>query len=154
MAPPIGGKNRPVQSVIFPERLPSLSIKKRQLRSILQLPCNIPKTRGYDKYTSGSQAFLCNCFFLAVCFNMVSIDFCPQTALLTNGTVIECKVFRQSLFGLPSDRHMYQLKCYMNPIRYNQNSTYIKKEINFINAFRLSVPRLPYLTKNFYKYIR
>ena len=49
---------------------------------------------------------------------MVSIDFCPTTPLLTSGTTLECKMFRQTLFGFPSDRHAYQLQCFLHPMRY------------------------------------
>jgi hypothetical protein len=49
---------------------------------------------------------------------MVSINFCPPTPLLTSGTILDCKMFQQSMFGFPSDRHAYYLKCCMHPMRY------------------------------------
>jgi hypothetical protein len=51
---------------------------------------------------------------------MVSIHFCPPPAhrLQTSETVLDCKLFQQSMSGFPSDRHAYHLKCFMHPMRY------------------------------------
>ncbi len=44
---------------------------------------------------------------------MVSIHFCPPPVhrLRTSETVLDCKLFQQSMSGFPSDRHAYNLKC-------------------------------------------
>jgi len=42
---------------------------------------------------------------------MASIEFCPPAPLFTSGTTLDCKMFRQSMFGFPSDRHAYFLRC-------------------------------------------
>ena len=60
--------------------------------------------------------FIFDTFFLKII--MVSINFCPPAHhLLTSGTILNCKMFQQSMFGFPSDRHAYHLKCFMHPMR-------------------------------------
>jgi len=50
---------------------------------------------------------------------MVSINFCPPYPLsLPSGIILDCKMFQQSMFGFPSDRHAYHLKCCIHPKRY------------------------------------
>ncbi|MFN9982065.1 MAG: hypothetical protein ACK53Y_19220, partial [bacterium] len=48
-----------------------------------------------------------------------SINFCPPAQhFLTSGIILDCKMFQQSMSGFPSDRHAYQLKCFMHPMMY------------------------------------
>jgi hypothetical protein len=88
---------------------------------------------------------------------MVSIDFCPPAPLFTSGTTLDCKMFRQSMFGFPSDRHAYFLRCCIHPMRYCFlfYTFKILVSIHFIYiCFISSQGRLPYQVKNFVKYIR
>jgi hypothetical protein len=87
---------------------------------------------------------------------MVSIYFCPPAPLLTSGTILDCKMFQQSMFGFPSDRHAYHLKCCMLPMRYCFFLLLFYKIIvsSGLMYFMFSQGRLPYQVKNFVKYIR
>ena len=61
---------------------------------------------------------------------MVDIIFCDtNTPLRSSGTTLECQNFSKSLFGLPSDRHAYQLRCYVHPIRYNSDSFFKQQQL-------------------------
>ncbi len=92
---------------------------------------------------------------------MATIEFCPPAPLFTSGTTLDCKMFRQSMFGFPSDRHAYFLRCCLNPMRYH---IYLFLNIFFnfffpyhsdhVIIFMFSQGRLPYQIKNFVKYIR
>ena len=101
-----------------------------------------------------AQVYLINNCFLKII--MVSIDFCPSAPLLTSGTTLDCKMFRESMMGCPSDRHAYHLTCCIHPMRYCfLNFIFSLCACLFIHPhFMFSQGRLPYQIKNFVKFIR
>jgi len=45
------------------------------------------------------------------------IQFCQEERLTSSGSTLECQKFALTLNNLPSDRHAYSAKLYINPIR-------------------------------------
>jgi hypothetical protein len=88
-----------------------------------------------------------------------SID---STNLHTSSQILECKRFSERLLHTPSDKHLYDLRMFLNPLRYPFFSLDI--QFSLLRVFTLyfknililspSPGRLPGPVKDLYKYVR